>query len=85
MGDRKAPRPRPSNQTKPAPPPAPPGFMTGRGRALRVRSKASGKEGVVFIDDPQFFVDGQGVAGWYRLETLHRDFLVDLSLEEPPT
>src|SRR5258707_5473433 len=46
------------------------------GRPVRVRSKLSGKEGTVLLDDPQVWVEGAGIAGWYRRETLLRDFLI---------
>jgi hypothetical protein len=51
------------------------GFMAGRDRTLRVRSKFSGKEGYAYPDDPHVWVEGPGVSGWYRPEALERDFL----------
>jgi hypothetical protein len=50
-------------------------FTPGRGRAVSVRSKMSGKEGLAYPDDPHVWVEGLGVAGWYRRETLDRDFI----------
>jgi hypothetical protein len=50
-------------------------FMPGRGRAVPIRSKLSGKVGLAYPDDPHVWVEGQGVAGWYRRETLDRDFI----------
>lgn len=49
-----------------------------RGRRMRIRSKMSGLEGWAFPDDPHVYVEGtagQGLSGWYRRETLDRDFL----------
>lgn len=89
MGERKQPTPAPANQTKPdPPPPAPPprrratdrvtpAFMPGRDRRIPVRSKASGREGFAYPDDPHVWVEGPGIAGWYRLESIGRDFITE--------
>ena len=54
-----------------------PGFMPMRHGATKVRSKFSGKEGLAYTADPHVWVEGPGVAGWYRLETLQRDFIIE--------
>lgn len=52
----------------------------GRKRGLlgayqRVRSKASGQEGLLFPNDPHVYIEGNGVGGWYRVESIDRDFI----------
>ena len=47
-----------------------------RGRAIRVRSKFSGAEGVVFPNDPHIYIEGPNVGGWYRRSDVVKDFLL---------
>lgn len=56
-------RPTPSRRRPPEP------------RQVKVRSKMSGKEGIAYVADPHVWVEGRGVAGWYRRETIDRDFI----------
>lgn len=49
----------------------------GRDRRIPVRSKASGVEGYAYVDDPHIWVEGRGIAGWYRLESIGKDFIAE--------
>lgn len=51
--------------------------MAKRGRAVHVRSRQSGKDGICYPDDLYVWIEGPGVAGWYRPDTLKRDFIVE--------
>ena len=50
-------------------------FMPALDDAVYVRSKFSGNEGLAYIHDPHIWVEGPGIAGWYRLSSLERDFI----------